>query len=372
MSGVVRALELEPGNAEYWWALARLHRFQGADPTRLLQRAVAANPREVRLRIELAQQYEIVGRLEEARAELEFAAQVNRKFLPRWALMNFHYRHGPDQQFWKWARAALETSYGDRWPLFELCWSVQPDPEFLVKSVVSGDPGVQLQFARFLLHKGATQAVGQLVRELAQSIRKPDAEVVEELIDGLIQAGEAQAAWAAWSTLCERQLLPYVCPKGPEGPVNVNPDFHVAPRQRGFDWRVSPSVGVFVRATPNRLKIELDGRQPEHCLLLWQWVFTPRAARYRLVSRYQLRPAPFGPESEPGLRWRVTRGAEELGSVGLRLSGEVTLLETFFRSAEECTLARLELWYQRPLGSPRFAGELTLLAVEIQPLVNAR
>ena len=49
------------------------------------------------------------------------AARVDRQYEPRWTLANFYFRQQKMDDFWKWMRAALEVSYGDRVAAFDLC-----------------------------------------------------------------------------------------------------------------------------------------------------------------------------------------------------------------------------------------------------------
>ena len=119
--GLARAVELRPGNADYhrWLGITLLlkdrKRAEGE-----FREAVRLNAWDADSRMRLALMHEAEGKVAEAERELEEAAKVDATFLPRWALANFELRHERTPEFWKWARAAVPMSYGDRSPLFDL------------------------------------------------------------------------------------------------------------------------------------------------------------------------------------------------------------------------------------------------------------
>jgi tetratricopeptide (TPR) repeat protein len=119
---VERAVDLAPSNAEYLLFRALQLDYDGADATPLLERAANLNPMSSTPRIRLGLAAEI--RSDNASAEKWFldAARIDHQFEPRWTLANFYFRRENLPEFWTWLRAALEVSYGDRRPAFDLAW----------------------------------------------------------------------------------------------------------------------------------------------------------------------------------------------------------------------------------------------------------
>ena len=147
-------------------------------------------------------------------------------------------------------------------------------------------------------------------------------------------AGEAAEIWNA---LCRRRLLSLE-PLDPAGDRLVtNGDFLQAPSGRGFDWRLVEQTGVTAAANNGELRVGFTGRQPERCLIVWQYVPTSPGTRYRL--RWEAR-AGLG-EPARGIAW-VVSDAE--------LLTESAHSQEFLAAKD---LTRICLIYQRPLGSAR-------------------
>ena len=127
--GVARALEILPDRASYLLLRALQLDYDGVDSTALLERAARVNPLSSAPRIRLGLAAETRGDFAKAETWLLDAARVDRQFEPRWTLANFYFRRERWDEFWKWMRAALEMSYGDRRLAFDLCWRVTQDAD---------------------------------------------------------------------------------------------------------------------------------------------------------------------------------------------------------------------------------------------------
>ena len=102
-----------------------------------IEKIAALTPYSSAPRIRLGLAAELSGDPSSAERWLLDAARVDHQFEPRWTLANFYFRaaNKPDE-FWKWMRAALAGSYGDRTPAYELCWRVSDDArEILARAI---------------------------------------------------------------------------------------------------------------------------------------------------------------------------------------------------------------------------------------------
>ncbi len=133
--GVTRAVDLAPSNGEYLLFRALQLDYDGADAAPLLERAAAVNPMNSTPRIRLGLGAEIRGDNSSAERWLLDAARVDHQFEPRWTLANFYFRRENFPEFWTWLRSALEISYGDRRPAFDLAWRASAQAKEIARAI---------------------------------------------------------------------------------------------------------------------------------------------------------------------------------------------------------------------------------------------
>ena len=147
-------------------------------------------------------------------------------------------------------------------------------------------------------------------------------------------AGEAAEIWNA---LCRRRLLALEPLDPAADRLVTNGDFLQAPSGRGFDWRLVEQTGVTAAANNGELRVGFTGRQPERCLIVWQYVPPSPGTRYRL-------------------RWEARAGLGEPARDIAWVVSDAELLTESAHSQEFLAakdLTRICLIYQRPLGSAR-------------------
>jgi tetratricopeptide (TPR) repeat protein len=357
LDSVARAAELDPGNARYHSWLAELEEHEGQDPARALLAAAALNPRDSPVWIRLGLRAEIDGDFTRAEKYLLESARVDRLSMPRATLMHYYFRRGDRERFWDWSKQALEMSYGDRTPLFRLCWSASDDAGLIRRRAIPPDRGILLQYLRFLMREGRLDAAQPIAGELAQAAGPKEAEVLLEYCDQAAGQGRVAPALALWNVLCVRKLAPYPPLALEKGILLTNGDFTSIPLGRGFDWHVAPfdEVTVLRPGPPAGLRLSFSGQQPERCDLLWQHIPLQPRRMYRLRFRYQT--AGIAPPS--GIRWRVLDAATpQLASSEWREE------ELGFASGDR-SLARLSLAYERPPGTTRVEGTIELRNVTL-------
>ncbi len=337
---VARAIAIEPGNTEYLLFRALQVEYEGGDATPLLERAAELNPMSSAPRIRLGLNAEIRGDYASSEKWLIDAAKIDRQFEPRWTLANFYFRRDKADQFWPAIHDALEISYGDRRPAFDLCWHMSSDPNLILERALPDRRDVLMSYVIYLLdaHK---EAVAPAAIRLAQFHR--DRDVLLAAVDSLIASNEASDARRVWAAMGFES-----------NSIVFNDDFRAGPMNRGFDWRESDFIGLTftnVEEPAAALRIAFDGRQPESCELLSQTVNLEPRASY--VLRWKAQQS--GLKSPSGIEWTIA---------GKRAPVDAT--ELTFTAAKN--LEPLALLYQRPKGETRAEGYLELSRISIEKL----
>ena len=334
------AIQMQPTNTEYLMFRALEVEYEGGDPRPLLQRAAELNLLNSAPRIRLGLDAEVRGDYAEAEKWLLDAARIDRQFEPRWTLANFYFRRENAAEFWKWMRQALEVSYGDRRPAFELCWQMSADANEIFSRAMPERNEVLAAYLGWILETHRTQAIARVAIKLAanQGYRA----LVLGADDAELDAGDRAGAMALWSA---------VGLAAPDGVYRGN--FERGAIGHGFDWRINQISGLVhsdIDQPRSMHRISFDGRQPESCDLLSQKLSLEKGRRYRMrwnaaVNEIQM---------PTGIEWRIgdTRASVANGA------GEMEFVAP-------SDVADLRLTYQRPSGEVRAEGSIELWSVAI-------
>jgi hypothetical protein len=339
---VARAIEIEPRNPEYLALRALQLDYDGADSAPLLERAAALSPLSSAPRIRLGLAAEIRGDNAIAEKWLLQAASIDRQYEPRWTLANFYFRQGNRDAFFRWIHQALEISYGDRRPAFDLCWRMG-DANTILSRAIPERREVVAAYLSFLLN-AHHEAAAPVAMKLAGFGYAGDRDLLLAACDALIAGNEAERARQLWAALGYG-----------ESHGVVNGDFARVPLGHGFDWRWNLLTGVsetLIEQPRRAWRIALDGRQPESCALLTQAVNLQAGERYTL--RWESRTS--GLASPSGLEWRI-------GDLRMPVNSNVDGHAATFVAPFDMT--NLVLFYQRPLGQPRAEGSIEIANVTI-------
>ncbi len=350
-----RAVEIAPRNTEYLALRALQLDYDGADSRAVTEQVARLNPYSSAPRIRLGLAAEVSGDAVAAERWLLDAARVDHQFEPRWTLANFYFRAGKTDEFWRWIRSALEVSYGDRTPAYELCWRV--DGAEVLQRAIPDRHEVVGSYLVYLLNKNR-QGLVEVARKVASYRDAADLPLLLAVCDRLIDARDAEAL-EVWSLAGE---------SAPSGIFNG--DFATLPLNHGFDWRLIESPGV--RHLNNR--IALSGSQAESVVLLQQVLNVVLGKRYRLSWEART----VGIKSPSGLGWRVAGNCSPLpdgrGSVG-RCEGEDGGLlpsqdwsEGGVTFVADAAFTELALVYQRPVGESRAEGHVELRHIRLVAL----
>jgi hypothetical protein len=344
---VEHAARLDPANERYRAWLAELLDNEGQDATAVLDAAARLNPLDSHVWIRRGLNAEMKGDTGGAERLLLHTAEIDRLFEPRWTLMNFYFRQGRADLFWRWAREAFAISYGDRTPLFELCWRVREDAA-AIAAVLPASPMVRMQFAGFLVTRGRAGEAATIAEPLITEARREDASSFVAIVDGLLTAGDTGRAVTMWNALCRRGLLSFRELNVASADSLTNARFEHAPSNRGFDWRVPTTPGVTNRFTGSSMRFTFDGHEPEQCDLMTQTIPLAPGRRYRLRFTYRT----SGVTSVSGLRVRAAdRSISDLAS-------DDWLPASLEFASDESGSGSIALEYRRPIGSARIEGSV--------------
>jgi tetratricopeptide (TPR) repeat protein len=335
--GVARALQILPDRANYLLLRALQLDYDGADSTALLERAARVNPLSSAPRIRLGLAAETRGDFQKAETWLLDAAQVDHQFEPRWTLANFYFRRERWDEFWKWMRAALENSYGDRRLAFDLCWRVSQDSDEVLSRAIPDQHDVLAAYLYYVMDQHR-EATGSVALKLAALQNAADVPLLESACDVLVESGKVVEARELWKQLGHRQTA-----------LITNGDFSAEPGGHGFDWRFAHAPGVTDISLPGAHRILFSGKQPESCELLRQFVVLEAGKRYSM--RWEARTRGLG--SPTGVEWRAGTARGEVESADDWRGGGADF-------TAGAVLTPIALAYQRPAGEARAEGSVEI------------
>ena len=362
--GLEKAVEWAPGNATYhrWLAVSLVGRDSGR-AEKEFREAIRLNHWDAESRMRLAMIYESKGLLEQAEKELRDAAKVDATFLPRWTLANFEFRRGNLPEFWTWARASANMSFGDRFPLFDLA-AATGETNVAERLDLKGGQ-IWINYLYWAIQKGTPGEIRKAGMKVAAASTAADGPGVELAAQRLADLGSVDAALEVWNDGVKSGIVP--AGEAAKGRI-TNPTFAVQPRGYGFDWiAAKPEGGAIVRESIHGgVRIRFTGDQAEQCDALTQRVAVEPGVSYRVVVKY--RTAGLGRKS--GMKWLILGAASANPVVAETDSylwdegnGESALS---FTAPPRDGLVRVVLRYLRPQGEVRTAGEVSIFAVEMK------
>lgn len=344
--GIEEAARLVPGNPTY------------ALRTGKLKRALELNPYLSAAWLELAHGAEASG--DEAAAEAHFlkAARVDQTFEPRWALANYYFRRGREEEFWRWMRLAAERSYGDRTGLFRLAWRFTGDSRLILERGIVPSAEFLGLYVDFLASERKWEAAVEAAAALAGKAGPAEKARLLDLCEALLkekQTGLALRAWNLWD--------PGHALDAGGGRSLTNADLSAEPLGKGFGWRMPWRSGTahWYSAASREIRITLDGRQYENTELLEQYVPVVPGAGYRF--KYGFRGSRLS--KQPGLRWRAVCVEEDrilAESAPMESAEEVTAGAFEFVAAAGCGVVKLTLFYRRVPGTVRPEGDIFMVS----------
>ena len=347
---VPAAVKLVPYHSAY---LTRLAAWQPDERDSLLRRAVALNPWDFQSWIQLGLITELQqGNASEAERNYLRAAEVNRMFMPKWTLANFYFRRQRTSDFFTWANRALQITPYASDPIFGQMWMVGRDPA-RIAAAIPDRARVLLQYAWYLSNNRQFSEIPPIVQRLIRRVGKGDPalwgrdDLLASIEDRLLGEDDARDALAIWGHLASGGWIQHTVPD-PKHPL-TNGDFRVPFYRHGFDWAPVDAAGTRTEQYGGAVHVSLSGDQPEHCVLLRQFVPLARGGAYTLEWR--------AVTQINGLAWHVEKQSADLLATGARWQFQAPASE----------VAVLSLEYDRPPGRVRESGTVTLESVTLLP-----
>ena len=106
--------------------------------------------------------------------------------------------------------------------------------------------------------------------------------------DRLLQKDDVERALRVWNALAGKHLIDYPSLDPAVGLSLTNGLLAKPFLGRGFDWRLYPQSGIYLRRalSPPLVRFDFSGNQLEFCELLTQFVPVSPGRQYRLAVRY--------------------------------------------------------------------------------------
>jgi tetratricopeptide (TPR) repeat protein len=364
----LRAISAMPGQAEAYARLAWLTSLDDPHAAGIaLERAVALDPWDAQSWIELGLQAEAVGDNGTAERLLLRAAQADNKFLPRWTLANYYYRRNETEKFWLWCKRAAEMAYGDPLPLFQLCAREEQDGKLMERLEIR-NPDVQAAYLYYLMSLNRMDLAGPAVRRAMRNGREADTPLLLAACERFLESRHVAEAAEVWNGLAAAKRVAFPTPNGSGAQLAVNGSFSEAPSSRGFDWRLPAVDGVSIsrEEAPGGLRVAFNGRQPEECEVLAQFVPLPGKTEYELSFDVRTQ----GVAAGSGLVWRITDadGGKTVSDSASIASEKGERVHWRFQVPAACRLVRLALRYRRSPGTTRVEGYAIVRDVVLKPV----
>lgn len=326
---LARAIQQMPQNAVYAARGALQAEYDGRDAEALWAEVARTSPRDSTSRIRLGLMAEQRGDIALAEKRLKAAYDVDHQYETLWTLANFYLRQGRTPEFWKWIRSALEFSYGDRSPAFDLCWRMSNDAAEIQRLAIPQRAEVE---GAYLLYAMARHP--EAIMPATSGVHEPA--LLLGAVDQLLELGRFEDAVAVWVQA------------GREAPKGVTGSRFEPPQTgQGFDLRIARVEGVTQSTLDAERghRIRLSGKQPESAELMKQYVGgLVSGARYRLEVETD--------GDAHAFEWRVAGQPVAVG-------GEFVA---------RASVVPLTLNYVRPRGEVRGEGTLDIRSVRVLPL----
>lgn len=295
--GIRKAIAWDPGNPQYYAALARVleRSFDEAgdlnEVIRLYEKATQLSPHKASYWAELGGAYELVGRTDDAQRAYERA----RELFPNspeinWQLANFYLRAGKTEQALTPLQKVLLGDPQLRVPAFDLAWRAGTDPKLILDKMIPPNADIYFQYINYLIQKQHLDEAGEAwARLLALGLRfEPPAAF--PYLDALIQTKRVKELTVAWAALSERNPT-QIRKRTYDTTLIRNGDFEAEILNGGLDWRVAPVEGVVVAVDSltffdgtHSLRISFDGKQNVDYGHMFQYIPVKPNSLYRFIG----------------------------------------------------------------------------------------
>jgi hypothetical protein len=242
-ANLVKAIQMEPSNAEYRELLGRnlaLSVDSVDDAIANYKKAVQLNPFVAAYWLDLASAYQIAGQTQEQQSSVERAVEVDPTTpLVAWEAANFFLIQGKvEKAFPRW-RTVLEQDPEAASSALQTSWRATGDSNVMLDQVLPPRSDLYLAFLHLLMQKQETAAAENVWNHLVTLKQPFSASLAFPYLRFLLLQKEVSPAQTAWQQLAtlNPSLEPYLA--SPENLI-VNGGFEEDLLNGGFDWLYTP------------------------------------------------------------------------------------------------------------------------------------
>src|ERR1022692_1072087 len=270
VSNLIRAIRLEPSNAEYPELLGRNLALSGAsldEDISAYRTAVHLNPYEAQYWLDLASAYQVAGRIDEQAQSVERAVEAD-PTTPHvaWEAALLFLVQGDQERMLRNFRVVLANDPEAVDSALQLCWRATGDANQILDHALPRRPDLYLSFLRLLISKQEVAAAENVWNHLIALNQEFSTPLAFPYFRFLIAKQEVAAARTAWQQLAgvNRSLQPYL-PSGEN--LIVNGGFEENLLNGGFDWwyQLNPHAALAIDTSEyhsgtRSLSVTFDGQ----------------------------------------------------------------------------------------------------------------
>ena len=238
-ANIQRAIQLEPGNAEYRDLLGRNFALSGSSLDEAVsdyRTAVRLNPYEARYWLDLAGAYQVGGRASEQASSVESAVKAD-PTTPHvaWEAANFYLVQGDPAKALRHFQVVLANDPEAVDSTLQLCWRATGDANQILDLALPRRADLYLSFLRLLINKQEVIAAERVWNRLMGLHQKFPTKLAFPYFQFLIVNKEVLAAQTSWQQLTriDTSLEAYL---PSHYNLIVNGGFEEKLLNGGFDW----------------------------------------------------------------------------------------------------------------------------------------
>jgi hypothetical protein len=308
---MLRAANLEPGNADYWDRLGFYEKwnFDRRDLRRAMVydlRATDVNPRSDTYWMDLADAYEAIGQPAPAREAFAKAQSVHPISSDvAWRYGNYLLRQGDNPEAFAELRRALATDPSLTVEAISECSKTSDDLPKVLAEVLPDQNRYYLIALEYFLAQNQTDAALTVWDQLLALGPTPKIEQAVPLINELIGHQRVEDALRVW----QKALTSTGRPEEVGSSLVFNGGFENNLLDGAFDWREDPVSGAafsadsdVVHTGSRALRITFDGSENLDFKNLWQFVPVEPRQRYHFKAYLRLE----GISTDSGARFAIS------------------------------------------------------------------
>jgi len=253
-AAMVRAIALDPGNAEYRNRLGRYYFYTAQDPVRAAEEyrlSASLDGYDAAYWLDLVAAYEMLDQRSEEDKAIA-AAYRDGPYTPDvlWNICNIYLIRGDLNDAFPLLRRVLGIWADADWGLMNSAlsagWRATHNVNLLLHDALPARSDVHAAFLYLLVANGAADSAGPVWMRIVELGQPVDPKLIFSYVDALLQNDKADDARNVWSAL--RKLNRNRDETLANQEVIVNGGFEEPVLNGGLDWRIHPPPGVSVSA----------------------------------------------------------------------------------------------------------------------------